>query len=270
MKKIIIFTFVLLTALTSARAQLLEFTSKEQFKAYCGFLKDSVGINMKMPKGFYVVTSLNNEIWFNSDNNGDFRNVMSGLALTENQDRLIVYPFLRGYVSMCLEPNKQLSLLSAVNLFARDAVAPPKTTILTDGKLCGGADSVVIAEFRHKVKNRYMQDTEVDVLINKKNYIPAFFRILFNEKGLKEKDSTIRAILKSVRYTSYDGFLEKAKKHRSEWYWPIYDYLRDHKLSKYFATSLYDDEYFKYLDSKRKDNEIIPKAPLRDRKQKVE
>ena len=252
MKKIIIFTFVLLAAVTSARAQLLEFTSKEQFKAYCSFLKDSVGISMKMPKGFYVVTSLNNEIWFNSDNNGDFRNVMSGLALTENQDRLIVYPFLRGYVSLCLQPCEQLSLLSTVNLFARDAVAPPIVKIMTDGKLCGGADSVVIAEFRHKVKNQYMQDTEVDVLINKKNYIPAFFRILFSEKGLKEKDSTIRSILKSVRYTSYDGFLEKARKSKSTLYFPIDKYLIDHKLSKYFATSLHDDEYFKYLDSKKK------------------
>lgn len=270
MKKIIIFTFVLLTAVTSSWAQILEFTSKEQFKAYCGFLKDSVGINMKIPKGFYVVTALNNEIWFNSDNNGDFRNVMSGLALTENQDRLIVYPFLRGYVSLCLEPNKQLSLLSTVNLFARDAVAPPIVKIITDGKLCGGADSVVIAEFRHKVKNRYMQDTEVDVLINKKNYIPAFFRILFSEKGLKEKDSTIRAILKSVRYTSYDGFLEKAKNSKSTLYFPIDKYLIDHKLSKYFATSLHDDEYYKYRDSKRKDNEIIPKTPLLDSKPKAE
>lgn len=240
----VITTLAILLAATSTWAQ-ESFKTTEQFGAYAHFLKDSVGIEMRVPAGFHVMPTIDSKEYFlnfkGKDWFWDARYGAAGIALSSNKDCMLVYPF-EEMLSWSYNHHTPylLNMMTLTKIYAQRAGAKEQTRIITDGKLCGRADSVIISEFRHPTKNYYHQDYQVTLLMTKKGYLPMYFRLFFTEEGLKHKDTTIDAVLQAMNYTEYSGFVEKAQKAK-DIYWPIDEFYEKHDYEKYFAqtTELY-------------------------------
>lgn len=230
-----VLAFMLIAASTWAQ---VVFCSNEQFKAHRHFLNEVVGIDFKIPKGFYIVNTHAGSSYFKPDSVAcDPRFLAGGLALTENQDCLLAFPFERLYSWPQMFRRNERCLMNTARLFSSQAGTAAKEQIITDGKLCGGADSIVISEVKHKKDNGYGHDTQVTILMNKNGYFPMYFRLFFNEEGLKHKEQTVRSVLKAARYTKNKGF-----KINENGYWSEAKFRKEHRYSRYFADNLSVDD----------------------------
>lgn len=237
------------------------FKTTEQFRAYSHFLKDSVGIEIGIPSDFHIMPIMNGKEFFldfkGKDWFWDARFGAGGIALSSNKDCMLVYPF-EEMLSWSYSHHTPylLNMMTLTKIYAQKAGAKEQTRIITDGKLCGGADSVIISEFKQPTKNYYYQDYQVTILMTKKGYLPMYFRLFFTDGGLKHKDATIDAVLKTMKYTEYSGFVGKVKNSTSI-YWPIDDFYKKHDYEKYFTDSL--DLYMKHRQQEAAENQTSAK-----------
>ncbi len=157
--------------------------------------------------------------------------------MSSNKDCMLVYPF-EETLSWSYNHHTPylLNMMTLTKIYAQKAGAKEQTRIITDKKLCGGADSVIISEFRQPTKNHYYQDYQVTILMTKKGYLPMYYRLFFTEDGLKHKDATIDAVLRTMKYTEYAGFVKKAEKAKHI-YWPINEFYKKHGYEKYFTDT---------------------------------
>lgn len=237
------------------------FKTTEQFRAYSHFLKDSVGIEIGIPSDFHIMPIMNGKEFFldfkGKDWFWDARFGAGGIALSSNKDCMLVYPF-EEMLSWSYSHHTPylLNMMTLTKIYAQKAGAKEQTRIITDGKLCGGADSVIISEFKQPTKNYYYQDYQVTILMTKKGYLPMYFRLFFTEDGLKHKDKTIDEVIKSMKYIDDKGFEEKAKRAKNI-YWPIDNFYKTHDYEKYFTETL--DLYMKHRQQEKAENQASDK-----------
>lgn len=233
-KKIIALTMLPLCIATGSKAQ-WSFEDEAQFKAHAQYLKDVVGIEMGVPKDFYVMDINNSKAYFMPNEGADGRFMAGGFALSGNKDCLLVYPYEAIFTMDKNTLKQDYGIKATAELFARTAGAEAKNTVYTDGKRCGGADTIIVSEFKHAEQNVYGHNTQVTILMTKKGYLPMYFRLLFNPRGLQHKEATIKEVLRVMKYTPNDSFLRKSEGKKD--YWPEAEYRVRNGLEKYFPMT---------------------------------
>lgn len=216
---------------------------------------------MGLPEGFYIMPGIKNEDSFLIFNNKyaskDISYTAGGIALSANKDCMLVYPYEERFAwHYYFHTTYDVNMLSTAKRFAKEAGAKEHTRIITGGKLCGGADSVIISEFKQPTKNYYYQDYQVTILMTKKGYLPMYFRLFFTEEGLKHKDKTIDEVIKSMKYIDDKGFEEKAKRAKNI-YWPIDNFYKAHGYEKYFKETF--DLYMRHRQQEREESQTQTK-----------
>ena len=234
MEKKIITLAMLLCIAIGAKAQFC-FNNETQFKAHAQYLKDVVGIEMGVPKDFYVMDINNSEAYFMPNEGADGRFMAGGFALSGNKDCLLVYPNEAIFTIDKNTLKQDYGIKATAEIFARTAGAEAQNAVYTDGKRCGGADTILVSEFKHTEQNVYGHNTQVTILMAKKGYLPMYFRLFFNPRGLQHKDATIKEVLRVMKYTPNDDFLRKSE--GKIVYWPEAEYRVRNGLEKYFPMT---------------------------------
>ena len=234
MEKKIITLAMLLCIAIGAKAQFC-FNNETQFKAHAQYLKDVVGIEMGVPKDFYVMDINNSDAYFMPNEGADGRFMAGGFALSGNKDCLLVYPNEAIFTIDKNTLKQDYGIKATAEIFARTAGAEAQNTVYTDGKRCGGADTILVSEFKHTEQNVYGHNTQVTILMAKKGYLPMYFRLFFNPRGLQHKDATIKEVLRVMKYTPNDDFLRKSE--GKIVYWPEAEYRVRNGLEKYFPMT---------------------------------
>lgn len=234
MEKKIITLAMLLCIAIGAKAQFC-FNNETQFKAHAQYLKDVVGIEMGVPKDFYVMDINNSDAYFMPNEGADGRFMAGGFALSGNKDCLLVYPNEAIFTMDKNTLKQDYGIKATAEIFARTAGAEAQNTVYTDGKRCGGADTILVSEFKHTEQNVYGHNTQVTILMAKKGYLPMYFRLFFNPRGLQHKDATIKEVLRVMKYTPNDDFLRKSE--GKIVYWPEAEYRVRNGLEKYFPMT---------------------------------
>lgn len=225
--------FLLLMAL-ALNSNATTFDDIYQFKSLAKFAKSELGLKMRIPQGFYVMRL--NYVDFMAPSSGGFYDSWSGVAFSEDKNALIVYSNI-ALIAAAAHPsewhNRGLTgLIDIPHKIAKGTGQNADIKVITDSRLCGKADSVIIYEQQISSVNRFDFCMQIHVYANKRGYVPIIFKLLLTKQGLAKKEKYIRLALNSIKFGNRTDYVEKRKK--DSMYFPLKRYLTEHNLLRYF------------------------------------
>lgn len=213
---------LLLAMLTAGRADAQN--SQAPFKAYSRFVSKVFDIAWKQPKGF---TDLHTrEYWKPNNDKGSIMNY-NYLFRSEKEDCIIMYPeagFLYSISQRADLPNTKRLITGDLNLKGSPDETERKfrqqVTVLSgkDARQFFNADTVYICQLplTTPYKEKYTHCTAI--YAHKQNRLPLYFKCLFTDEGVQDKDAYVRRLCKAVRYGkgdwTYDDELSGKESHK--------------------------------------------------------
>lgn len=235
MKKILL--FLLLCFALQSHAQ---FNDYFQYKALSAFAKQTYGLEMGIPKGMFIMQYSDEQEWIEGKNNNPYIKG-GGLALAEDKNSMIVYPSIETLFLHCLETSwidKKYDNISYIaKVLADSSHTQAANRVLTNTKFCGGADTIIISEMKlspnkcnKNPTHSYQFNTQVNILMHKKGFIPMYFRLYFNGEGAKHKEHIINETLSAMKFGKKRCLAEQKAKTFKE-------FLKENNFDKYFPMA---------------------------------
>lgn len=235
----------LLLLLCIALKSYAQFNDYFQYKALSAYAKQTYGLEMGIPKDMYVMSVPDQDRWNNEKSHNPFI-TGGGIALKEDKNCMLVYPFIETMYLACQDSHttnkKYMNIGYTARILADSAHAKATEKVLTNPGLCGGADTIIISELKlspSSVKTTptcdYKFNTQVNILMCKKGFLPMVFRIYFNQEGLKHKDQTIDQVLQVMKFGNRNDFIEKKRKDNKNGNFK--KFLKENGYAKYFPMT---------------------------------
>lgn len=240
MRKLI--SFLLLCTTIQSYAQFNDFF---QYKALAAYANATYGLEMGIPKDMYVMTYTDAETWTDRNLHNPYIKG-GGMALAEDKNSMIVFPFIELMGQRCCATDWTDKNYMNIGFIAKVLADSTHTTatnqVLTNSKLCGGADTIIISEMtinpscskRNPVCN-YQFSKQVNILMSKKGFLPMYFRLYFNKEGVKHKSQTIANVLQVMKFGNKNDFIERKRKDQQ--YGNFKTFLKENNYTKYFPMT---------------------------------
>lgn len=222
-----------------------QFNDYFQYKALSAYAKQTYGLEMGIPKNMYVMSVPDQERWNNEKSHNPFI-TGGGIALSEDKNYMLVYPLIEtmwlGCQATDTTSKKYMNIGYTARVLADSAHAKYTGKVLSNSGLCGVADTIIISELKicpSSAKTtptcNYKFNTQVNILMCKKDFLPMVFRIYFNQEGLKHKDQTIDQVLQVMKFGNRNDFIEKKRKDNK--YGNFKKFLKENGYAKYFPMT---------------------------------